>query len=585
MAGSHGRRPRSGATTATLIALVGLTSVAVGSVATWLVPPYLALMAWLVFAPARPEADLDPGPEQDEEEAATSATVEAAQRSQRTTQFTSAAAATATDGPAPLGLLGAGTAATATIDPPAPPAEADATAKPRRARGGRGRGKAKAAAATTEAVAVTWVRVGPGQFVRVETPVTDADGAGSDALTVSDPEVGERLVDVPTEPLAGHRRRVVPDAPARPEVAGWRLPDLAHGPYPGHPGSTSQASAADPFPVVEPIAVLPPSEPEPATLMAEVEPVAEAMAAAAEPTDFEVSVAGPTGDLDPIAEVAEAGSDPDLVDAPEDDAVAELVSAPPAVLAVADETPEEPEPIVVPLLAPAALMAVVAEPEPVVIREDEDTVLPQAGTETDPFEPTEVAPAAVVVADEPIADPEFDEEALRARAAADVPTDVVVECDPVVDEEPEPLAAEPAPEPAFVPDPVAMIRPLLGSDLTPGDLRAAAASEWVVEGPPVGPGRSLRRWLARCASVRPDLLVEGVVPTRGRRPRGHRSLPTRRPRRSPGQLPRGAWRFASRAPPDPKGRDLSLHPRRPPGVAEGPNRGNRCSHAGPGDLR
>ncbi|MDR3635657.1 MAG: hypothetical protein P4L84_17780 [Isosphaeraceae bacterium] len=135
-------------------ALVLATSLAVASYASvWLVPPYLALMAWLLW----PSTD----------------------RRARAT-----AAAEASDALGSLGAVGPdegfvessatswndATLSEASLDPSAA-AEADsalATVALKTKRGRTRARKAKPAPAVEPATQVTWIRVGPGKFVRVE---------------------------------------------------------------------------------------------------------------------------------------------------------------------------------------------------------------------------------------------------------------------------------------------------------------------------------------------------------------------------------------------------------------------------------
>ncbi|MBV8267949.1 MAG: hypothetical protein JO252_16610, partial [Planctomycetaceae bacterium] len=132
--------------------LIGLTSLALALWASsWLVPPYLLLMALILFPPGRggDTAGLEgprPRPVPNPEGADDRAKVEGDQQ--------------APAEPVPLAEV-SGVPETA-------PEPGPVAAKARRGRG-RGRGKATAAVEPSGASA-TWVRVGPGKFVRAEIP-------------------------------------------------------------------------------------------------------------------------------------------------------------------------------------------------------------------------------------------------------------------------------------------------------------------------------------------------------------------------------------------------------------------------------
>jgi hypothetical protein len=137
-----------------LIVLMLLTSLAVASVSVWLVFPYVALMAVILFAPlGRREWKVV---SREESEAG----------SDRGAEFADERAGTEVED------LAVGRAlATAEFD--AESSEMDALeSDPREVKTKRGKGRArrpKAAAASPGATA-TWIRIGPGKFVRVETP-------------------------------------------------------------------------------------------------------------------------------------------------------------------------------------------------------------------------------------------------------------------------------------------------------------------------------------------------------------------------------------------------------------------------------
>ena len=235
-------RPLSGGWGWALVALVPLTSLAAASVSAWLVPPYLILMAGLLLAPvrkARREArGAGAGGESPREHGQTSSQVERSD---------------VAEGSAPETAAGSDGAAVAA-------ATGTAVARPRK---GRGKGKAKAKAepgVAPEPVRVNWVRVGPGQFVRVEEaapaeagphsgeapPEGEVAGLGPGPETPAAPEDardgeggGLALFDRPGEGLG---REPVGDesaehaeaassaeevAEAAPEVLGWSDPGRA----------------------------------------------------------------------------------------------------------------------------------------------------------------------------------------------------------------------------------------------------------------------------------------------------------------------------------------------------------------------
>jgi hypothetical protein len=148
--------------------LVGLTSLAVGATTSpWLVPLYLAAMAWLLVAPS----------------------------SERTVDDTA--------------KCEGGQVASPLVDPePSPPGEAGFSgaapsgevAKPKSARSRGRKPKAKPKPeAPVEKTAATWVQVAPGKFVRVEIPVEATLAEEIDtALPTDSQEVGP-IADVPAD--------------------------------------------------------------------------------------------------------------------------------------------------------------------------------------------------------------------------------------------------------------------------------------------------------------------------------------------------------------------------------------------------
>jgi hypothetical protein len=133
-----------------LVALMVSTSLAVATfVSAWLVPPYLALMGAILFAP--------PGRRDEAAEA----------------------------GPVPVEILdGAKLGAVRDVEPsstgpaasagpslePSGSSVAASEASPAKARRGKGRGRGKKAKGAVEPNDAAWIRIGPGQFVRADAP-------------------------------------------------------------------------------------------------------------------------------------------------------------------------------------------------------------------------------------------------------------------------------------------------------------------------------------------------------------------------------------------------------------------------------
>jgi hypothetical protein len=196
-------------------ALVLGTSAAVAAVAWWLVPPYLALMAFLLLEPAgrRVSATNPAGP--------------------RSATSRASASGGATDPAESAGSDGSST-------------PNDATAPKGRSRGkGRGTRKAKP---VVEPVPAAWVQVAPGKFVRVEpaslpaesgphvsppagapTPSPSPSPAMAEASPALDDAPTEAALDQPhqeTAPAEGP----APEGPRDPEsaVVGSPIDDVAH---------------------------------------------------------------------------------------------------------------------------------------------------------------------------------------------------------------------------------------------------------------------------------------------------------------------------------------------------------------------
>ena len=201
------------------------TSAAVAAVAWWLVPPYLALMAFLLLEPAgrRVSATNPAGP--------------------RSASSGASASGGATD---PAESAGSGDSS----------ASNDAAPAPKARRGGKGRGSRKAKPAFEPAPAA-WLQVAPGKFVRVEpgsptgesgpyaslppgTPMSSPSPAEAEAVPGLDapdrPTAEPGPHDAPTEAALEYphlettpAEGLEPDSPRDPEpaVVGWPLDDDA----------------------------------------------------------------------------------------------------------------------------------------------------------------------------------------------------------------------------------------------------------------------------------------------------------------------------------------------------------------------
>ena len=240
--------------------LIGLTSLALALWASsWLVPPYLLLMALILFPPGRGEdtAGLEgprPQPVPNPEGADDRAKVEGDHQ--------------APAEPVPLAGV-SGVPETAPEPEPGPVA-----AKARRGRG-RGRGKATVVV-EPPGVTATWVRVGPGKFVRAEIadPTVDESAPAFEAEPNSPqapvPSATEGLpeLDAPVADDLGAPEPRVKAAPvesvAEPELSSFaeaqppRTPEgvEAAGPSSGSDAPTSLPSADDTPVIAEEVTTL-----------------------------------------------------------------------------------------------------------------------------------------------------------------------------------------------------------------------------------------------------------------------------------------------------------------------------------------
>jgi hypothetical protein len=186
-----------------------LTSWAVASVAAWLVFPYFALMAAILFAPAgRPWRK--EGRSEEEESGTRQVSGEELVAERAGTEVAGA-------------IVGGATAvAEVVIEPPGASAadlesEAEAETDPRAVKTRRGKGRVRKlkAAAASPGAAASWIQIGPGKFVRVENP-------GSPAVAESPSSEGRR--DDEDQGEAG----TVPEPALAPEESAAPAPDPTH---------------------------------------------------------------------------------------------------------------------------------------------------------------------------------------------------------------------------------------------------------------------------------------------------------------------------------------------------------------------
>lgn len=173
-------RPRSGNVPAVLglVALTAVTSWVVARISVWLVPVYMSAMVLIFAAPRtnRPKAAA-----RVPEELATEPNEGAEPTSDDDSRGTPSVP----------------------VEPPTAVDAAAASPKPRKRRG-KGKRSTKAAAAATEAdptaAQVTWIRVGPGKFVRADAQDPETEGSPS---PVSVPDADAETVASADEPDEG----------------------------------------------------------------------------------------------------------------------------------------------------------------------------------------------------------------------------------------------------------------------------------------------------------------------------------------------------------------------------------------------
>jgi hypothetical protein len=173
-------RVRAWAWSGALWVLLVLTSLAVASVSVWLVIPYLALMAViLITPPGRGEREEDRG---EESEARSGPGVEDADGRSGACDDDEAVACSSTD----PGTVVESSEVSALAPAPAP----DSDPRTVNTRRGKGRGRKAKAVAESPGATATWIQIGPGKFVRAESP-------GSPVVPASPTSEGEPAGSLP----------------------------------------------------------------------------------------------------------------------------------------------------------------------------------------------------------------------------------------------------------------------------------------------------------------------------------------------------------------------------------------------------
>ena len=141
-----------------LVVLMVLTSLAVASVSVWLVLPYFALMALILFTPAgRGEREMGCA---EESEAGSAGGEELAdERAEAWVEDESVGRE-----------WGEPAAGTELVVEPAEAAASDSESRAVKTKRGKGRMRKAKAVAESPGATATWIQIGPGKFVRVENP-------------------------------------------------------------------------------------------------------------------------------------------------------------------------------------------------------------------------------------------------------------------------------------------------------------------------------------------------------------------------------------------------------------------------------
>jgi hypothetical protein len=178
LAGAERQRPKATVVGLALVALVGLTTLAVAWVSVWWVPAYLALMVLIFITPQgrnRPARESRPG-----EESAGSVLTDL-DDSLRVDRADERGHYHLTVEPISGSIVDESTTEAADVYPDS--ISAGAT-KPRRGRGRARKATKTAAEPVLESAAVTWIRVGPGKFVRADANSQAVDPAPTEEVTV-----------------------------------------------------------------------------------------------------------------------------------------------------------------------------------------------------------------------------------------------------------------------------------------------------------------------------------------------------------------------------------------------------------------
>ena len=210
------------------------TSAAVGSwVSWWLVPPYLALMAWLLAPSAgRPRgssASDDPNPSKNSRSARPAGALDGEGQSDDDEDEDPASDPSASAGGDEAG------------------SEPGTSPKPAKARRGKGRPR-KAAKSPTQPTEATWIQVAPGKFVRVEASDESPEQAGPHLA------VGDQPVEPPGPPPPPQPGE--PDPFDRPESQATET-----GPTGPEPGSLAEGTVEEVDLAGGPIAAADPGDP------------------------------------------------------------------------------------------------------------------------------------------------------------------------------------------------------------------------------------------------------------------------------------------------------------------------------------
>jgi hypothetical protein len=195
-------RVRAWAWIAALVVLMVLTSLAVASVTPWLVLPYLALMALILLTPSgRGERAADHAAESDSGPGSGAKTADDRAGAEVEDEVSDRMSAD----PA---------AVTELVVEPAETSVPNSESRAAKARRGKGRVRKLKAVVESPAATATWIQVGPGKFVRVETP-------GPQVATASPTSEGEPS-DAPA-PSSGMGEGPTDAAPPpeRDAVAAW----------------------------------------------------------------------------------------------------------------------------------------------------------------------------------------------------------------------------------------------------------------------------------------------------------------------------------------------------------------------------